>query len=223
MKIVITGVKASGKTTTVQFVQKMVPDVKVLVVGDYFEKLFKQIYGEKAKRELTEEIRREDILEIQKKIAQQLIEDAEGTGNVLIDTNLLFIKSNGFFPGLPQGFLRILNPDVIVVMEVNPESILERRLKDEKRTGVEVTEAGTVAKHRIRHAGKTISEVDTEQEVQRVFALICASLVGCSVKIIDLRFKETEPYEHAKIAAEEIVKIMRTQEFSTDYHGSKRT
>lgn len=59
MKLVITGVKASGKTTTLQLVQKLMPDVKSIIVGDYFANAFRQIYGENAKRELTEEISRE--------------------------------------------------------------------------------------------------------------------------------------------------------------------
>lgn len=209
IKVVITGVKASGKTTTVQFVQKLMPNVRVLVVGDYFQKVFKEVYGDKAKREMTEEIDRESVLHLQKKIAKELVEDAQGAKNALIDTNLLFIRQTGFFPGLTEEFLRILDPDVIAVMEVYPEAILERRLKDEKRNGEEITEVGTIAKQRIRHAGKSIGEVETEQEIQRSFALNCAFLIGCSVKIINLRFKEKESYEHAKVAAEEIVKIMK--------------
>jgi adenylate kinase len=209
MKVVITGVKASGKTTTVQLVQEIMPKVKVLVVGDYFQKTFKEVYGDKAKREMTEEIDRKSVLDLQRKVARQLAEDARGAEDVLIDTNLLFIRQTGFFPGLTEEFLRILDPDVIAVMEVYPEAILERRLKDEKRTGEEITEAGTIAKQRIRHAGKSIGEVETEQETQRSFALNCAFLIGCSVKIINLRFKEKESYEHAKVAAEEIVKIMK--------------
>lgn len=211
MKIVITGVKASGKTTTVQFVQKLMPNIRTLVVGDYFQKVFKEEYGDKAEREMTEEIGRMNILHLQEKIAKQLARDAESARSILIDTNLLFIRQSGFFPGLPEKFLRTLDPDVIAVMEVEPETILERRLKDEKRKGEEVTEVGTVAKHRKRHAGKTIEEVEIEQEIQRAFALNCASLIGCSVKIINLRFKQSEPYEHAKIASEEIIKIIKDQ------------
>jgi adenylate kinase len=158
---------------------------------------------------MTEEIDRKSVLDLQRKVARQLAEDARGAEDVLIDTNLLFIRQTGFFPGLTEEFLRILDPDVIAVMEVYPEAILERRLKDEKRTGEEITEAGTIAKQRIRHAGKSIEEVETEQEIQRSFALNCAFLIGCSVKIINLRFREKESYEHAKVAAEEIVKIMK--------------
>lgn len=205
----ITGVKGCGKTTTVQRVKHKMPNAKILVVGDYFEKAFQELYGKEAKREMSEEIDRETVLNLQRKIAEQLSEDAKGAKNVLIDTNLFFIRQDGFFPGLPEEFLRILNPDVIVVLEVNPNSILERRLTDEKRTGEEITEVGTIAKHRIRHAGKSIEEIEAEQEIQRLFALNCASLIGCSVKIINLRFKERKKFEHAEVAAEEIVKLMK--------------
>lgn len=92
----------------------------------------------------------------------------------------------------------------------NLESILECRLKNEKRKSEEITETGTHVKHRIRHAGKTIDEVETEQEMQRIFALISESLIECSVKIINLKFKEREPFEHAKTASNEIVKRLST-------------
>lgn len=213
MKIVLTGVKASGKTTVVQLVKKLLPEVKVLVVGDYFQRAFKQVYGERAKREMTEEISREEIIELQRRVGEQLVKDSKDAKVVLIDTNLLFIKSTGFFPGLPEEFLRILNPDIIVVMEVHPESILARRLKDEVRIGEEVTEIGTKATSRIRHAGKTVDEIEMEQTIQRIFAVNCASLIGCCVKIINLTFKEKQPYEHAKIAAEEIIKIIEKSSY----------
>jgi len=210
LKLVMTGVKASGKTTTAELVKKLMPDIKIIIVGDYFADAFRHLYGEKAKRELTEEISRKIIIKLQKKIGNQIVGDTKGSKHVLIDTNLFLIKSTGFFPGLPEEFLKILNPDVIVMLEVNPESILERRLKDEKRKSDEITETGTHAKHRIRHAGKTIDEIEIEQEMQRIFALIYASLIGCSVKIINLKFKEREHFEHAKTASKEIVKILST-------------
>ncbi len=211
MKIVVTGVKASGKTTTVQFIKKSNPDIKILTVGDFFERIFKETYGKNVKRELTEEISRSDTLKLTLIVAKQLVEETKGFRNVIIDSNLLFVKPTGFFPGFNRDFLDILNPDVIVVMEVHPQSILERRVKDEKRTVEEVTEIGTIARHRTRHAAQTIDGIKTEQEIQRVFALNCASIIGCSVKIINLLFKEREPYEHTRIASEEIMKILKSQ------------
>jgi len=43
LKLVMTGVKASGKTTTAQLVQKLMPDVKI-IIGDYFADAFRHLY-----------------------------------------------------------------------------------------------------------------------------------------------------------------------------------
>lgn len=209
MKTVVTGVKACGKTTTIQLVQKHIPDIKVFVVGDYFEKVFKQRYGDKAQREMTEEIPRKEAIENQTKVAEMIVKEAKKAKHVLIDTNVLFIGKNGYYPGLPYFMLKILDPDVIAVLDVDPETILERRLRDEKIKSEVITEAGTVAKHRVRHAGKTIEEVELEEELQKKYAVACSELIGCSVKIIDLRFKEKEKFEHAKNAANEIIKMIK--------------
>lgn len=204
MRIVVSGVKGSGKTTTINYVKKKI-DVKVLSFGDYVVKLAEKKYGS-VEREVMEEKSREEHVEIQKMAAKQMKKDMESLKNIIIDTNLFFLKKDGIFPGLPEYVLEILNPDVLVILENDPKDILSRRLRDETKAGIHSIGVG---KTRKRHAGRTIKKIEEELELQKKFAVSCSNYTGCTIKIINLKYKESKPFEHAEKAAEEIVKILQ--------------
>jgi len=142
------------------------------------------------------------------KAAKSIAKESKGSKFVIIDTNLLFKKPIGFFPGLPQDILEIVKPDVIVIMEFNPEDILERRLKDISIKGEKETIFGTISQHREREI-ETKDIIELEQTLQREFLITYTAMTGTILKIINLRFKERYDFEHAETASDEIIKILK--------------
>ena len=193
MKVVVSGVKGAGKSTTIKFVLEKKPDIKVITVGNYFEKAFEKLglkrdQGDKA---ITKEIHKK----LQKEAFNMIVKEMEKYKNVIIDTNLFFTKTEGFFPGLPENVLKKIEPDAIVLMEYKPEFILSRREKDIKAIGRE------------RSASLTLEGIELEQEVQRNYAFVCSELTGCTTMILRRYDPEKYEFEHAKKNAEEILKI----------------
>ncbi len=216
MIVVVSGVKGSGKTTTINYAKEQVSDLKILSYGDYFVKLIQKQFGKVPDREFMEERPRSEHLKMQADAAKLMKKDMKKHKNVIIDTNLFFIKPEGLLPGLPQHVLEILQPDVIVVLEVNPENVLERRLRDERVKGAAAgvlknlgSEATGIGETRKRHAGRTVEDIQKELEYQRLFAFACANQSGCTVKVVDLMYKERFPYDHAKTGSEEIVRLFK--------------
>jgi adenylate kinase len=193
MKVVVSGVKGVGKSTAIKFVLEKRPDIKVITVGNYFEMAYqkfglKRDEGDKSvTKELHKKIQTETFNMIEKEIKKHKY--------VIIDTNLFFTKTEGYFPGLPEFVLKKINPDVIVVMEYKPEFILPRREKDIKTIG------------RQRSASLTLEGIEMEQETQRHYAFVCSGLTGCTVMILRRYEPEKYEFEHNKKNAEEILKL----------------
>jgi adenylate kinase len=195
MKVVVSSVKGGGKSTAIKFVLEKRPDIKVISVGDYFEKAFNKL-GLK-RDEGDKSVSREEHKQIQIKAFNMIQKEIKNHKNVIIDTNLFFTKSEGFFPGLPEFVLKKIDPDAIVVMEYKPEFILPRRQKDIKAIGRE------------RSASLTLEGIEMEQTVQRQYAMDCSELTGCTVKILRRDEPEKYEFEHNKSNAEEILKLFK--------------
>lgn len=193
MKVVISAVKGAGKTTTIKFITEKRNDIEVVRVGDYFEKYYKE---KGLKRDEGDKgVSREEHARIQEEIFDQIAKKIKDYRHVIIDTNLFFSKSEGYFPGLPYNVLTKINPDVIVVMEYRPEDILERRKKDIQKLGRE------------RSASLTIEGIRKEQEIQRMYAFAYSALTGCAVKILERYEPEKFEFQHNKLNAKEILKL----------------
>ncbi len=192
MIIVISGVKGAGKSKVIEFVTKQKP-IKVIKVGDYFEKIFKE-KGLK-RDEADQAIRKQDYVGLQKQAFEQIKNDLEE--NTIIDTNMFLTKPEGFYPGLPTFALDVIKPDIIVLLEYKPEFILQRRQKDIKELG------------RQRSAALDIKGIKLEQEVQRHYAFVCSELTQCTVKIIRRDEPEEQEFDHAKMNADEILKLIK--------------
>ena len=193
MKIVVSAVKGAGKSTAIKFVLEKKPNIKVISVGDYFEKTYKKLglkrdEGDKA-------VDREKHKKIQIKAFDTISKEIKKHKNVIIDTNLFFTKTEGYFPGLPEFVLKKVDPDVIVIMEYKPEFILPRRERDVKLISRE------------RSASLTLEGIKMEQKIQRHYAFACSALTGCTVKILRREEPEKYEFEHNRKNAEEIVKL----------------
>ncbi|MEM5793105.1 MAG: AAA family ATPase [Candidatus Aenigmatarchaeota archaeon] len=193
MKMIISGVKGSGKSTTIKYILEKKPDIKVIRVGDYFEKIFKEM-GLK-RDEGDKKIKREDYVKFHKRVFQEIGKECKKNKDVIIDTNLFFTKPEGYYPGLPMFALQELDVDMIVVLEFNPKFILERRQKDVKEIGRE------------RSAAMDIEGIEKEQDVQRMYAFACSEILSAAVKILRRDKKEKYDFEHAQENAKELLEL----------------
>jgi adenylate kinase len=107
--------------------------------------------------------------------------------NIIIDTHSSISTPAGFLAGLPEWVLRELMPDVIVLVETDPDQILMRRLSDASRVR-DMEGARSIAGH---------------QEFNRAIAAAYAMYTGCTIKIVG---NDNHLLEHA---IDDLVNVLR--------------
>lgn len=206
MRIILLAVPGAGKSSTIQIVQKEIPDVKKVIYGDLMFEVAKEEYGIKDRDDMKKKLSIEDQSKLQERAAERI---AKVPGNVIVDTHGSIKTPMGYWPGLPTNIVTRINPDAIILLEFNPEDIAERKKKDLKIKKPQTTSIGTVREPRPARYIESSKEIGLQQQVNRDFATTAANQVGCPIKIINLRFKEKKEFDHAKKAAEEIIEMLR--------------
>jgi len=87
-------------------------------------------------KDLHRDKMREQSIEAQRKVqelAASEITNRAGQGTVVIDTHMFVRTASGMWAGLPQNVLEKLNPQLLVLVEANPEQIAARRTGDSSR------------------------------------------------------------------------------------------
>ncbi len=191
MKLIVTAVPGSGKTTVLDYVKRKIPAAKVVNEGDMVFDLAAKRFKVKNRDDLRKKLSivQQRLLEaiIAKKIA------AMRDKILLIDSHLSIKTPEGYLPGLPEKAIHEIKPDVIVVLEFNSKDIRKRRIKDKSR-------------HR---DVDSIEEISEQQKINRELAFDAAMLVQATVEIISFPRRQIIPYSHAWFAARKIVKIIK--------------
>lgn len=191
MKIVVASVPGAGKTTVLNFVKKKLPSAKIINVGDLILELAKEKYKIKNRDELRKRLTLEQQRELQEEAYKKI---AEMKGKyIFVDTHLAIKTPKGYFPGISKQTVELIKPEMIIVLEFPPKDILERRLKDKKRVR-EMESEEKIAEH---------------QRINREFAVAAASQVQAAVEIISFEERQRKDFEHAKLAAEKIVDVVK--------------
>lgn len=209
MLFIVAGVPGIGKSTILQLVKKEITQSRVINYGDFMIELAKKTFGIKDRDEVRKKIRSKEYIELQEEAALKIKEISENEKIVFIDTHLSVKKPEGYYPGMPMSVIKILEPSVIFLIEGRPEDILERRLKDSMIEKVEVTKVGTIVKPR---KGRDIEDevsIEMQQQIDRCYAASISEETKIPIKIINLRFPQKEEFEHARIAAKEIVEVVK--------------
>jgi len=191
MKIVVTAVPGSGKTTVLERVKQRMPGVKVVSEGDIVFELAAKRFKIKNRDEL-----RKKLSITQQRLLQSLaIKKIAAMKDkiLLIDSHLSIETPEGYLPGLPEKAIHLIKPDLIVVLEFHPRDILARRKEDKTR----------------RRDKETIQAIEDHQKINREFAFAAATHVQCLVEIISFHRRQIIPYSHAWFAARKIVKILK--------------
>jgi len=206
MKLVLLAVPGSGKGTIISLVKKKLPKLKTVVFGDLMFEIAKKKYKIKNRDEMRKKLSLKAYRKIQEIAAKKIF---KLKGDIIIDTHASIKQPRGYYPGLPSHIIKELKPDVVVLLEFDPEAVAQRREIDRKLKKPTKTSIGTLREPRPIRDVETPEEIELHQQVNRIFAIAAANEVSCPVKIINLRFPEREEFEHAKKASEEIIKILK--------------
>lgn len=167
---VLTGVPGVGATTVAEEANEALEehDADYEVVS--FGTVMLEVARDEGLAEERDEMRKlpsEEQRRVQEQAGERIAERAEDT-NIMVDTHCTIKTPEGYLPGLPEWVLRGLQPDVVVLVEADPDEILFRRLDDETRA----------------RDFESTKELATHQDMNRNAAMSYATLTGATVKII---------------------------------------
>ncbi|MHA1917480.1 MAG: adenylate kinase [Candidatus Ranarchaeia archaeon] len=191
MKLVLTGVPGCGKTTIANLM-KEVQGYHVVNFGSVMFELSQTRFG----LEDRDEMRRVLSPRMYKRIqAEAGLRIGGLEGKVIVDTHASIRTKYGYYPGLPKHVLDGIDPDVIALIEHYPATILTHRKLD--------LESGA----RLGRDKEAERGVQLHQEMNRYFIAAYASMTGCYVALMNLRWTESYPFEHAEKTVEQIIDI----------------
>lgn len=128
LTIILAGIPGSGKSTVLQEAVKLFPKLKVINYGDMMLK-------EASLQHIDKDSLRKLPLHQQQKIGIVAAEKmaTEMPPIVCIDTHAMIKTPFGYCPGIPEEVIKILNPNVIGMIECSASLIYERRKLDKTR------------------------------------------------------------------------------------------
>ncbi|RLG18659.1 hypothetical protein DRN75_01155 [Nanoarchaeota archaeon] len=132
MFVMVVGMSASGKNAVISRAMSRLEGFTHIVYGDYVVKYAKKL-GISGDRD---ELKRVADLKTFKKIQQRAalsIKFRSLGKNVILNTHAVVYKDGNILPGIPYSILRILKPDMIIVIDANERDIMLRRKRDKTR------------------------------------------------------------------------------------------
>lgn len=206
---IVAGVPGVGKTTILQLVKKELHEARIINYGDLMVEIARKKFDITDRDDIRKKLTAGDYTELQKEAALKIKQIAETEKILFIDTHMSVKKPEGYYPGMPSDVVDLLRPAAIFLIEGRPEDILERRLRDSMIEKPEITEVGTLTTPR---RGRDIEDerlIELQQRIDRYYAAAISEKTKIPIKIIDLRFPQKEEFEHAKLAAKEIIEVVR--------------
>jgi len=191
MKLVVAAVPGAGKTTVLKMVKKKFPKAKIVTKGDLIFDFAKKHYDIKDRDQL-----RKKLTMKQQRTSQGWAAKKIGVMKdkiVIIDAHFSIKTPTGYIPGVSTRMARHMKLDGIILLEFRPKDVLQRRKRDKSR-------------HREKESEE---DVEAQQHVNQEFAMAIANEFEIPVDIVNLRYKEKRPFEHAVKAADEVVKIIK--------------
>jgi adenylate kinase len=128
-RAVIVGIPGVGKTTVITRAAELLSKATVVTYGTLmFEEA--QKLGVKDR----DEMRRLPV-EKQRQLQELAARRIAGMESdvVIVDTHLFISTDEGYYPGLPERLLTIMNPTNLIMVAADPAQIAQRRLDDPTR------------------------------------------------------------------------------------------
>ena len=167
-KVVIVGIPGVGKTSLVMRIVELVNDnQKRASVHSYGTVMMDE--AEKTEIADRDNLRRLPVSEqkeLQKQAAKKIAQLTDDV--VFIDTHAFISTKEGFYPGLPNHGIQILEPTHFIAISARPEEIYNRRMKDDTRNRDKIS----------------IEGIKKELAVQDAMLSSCSVLSGSPMKVI---------------------------------------
>ena len=167
-KVVIVGIPGVGKTSLVtRIVELLNGDKQRASVHSYGSVMMDE--AEKTEISDRDNLRRLPVSqqkELQKQAAKKIAELTDDV--VFIDTHAFISTKEGFYPGLPNHVIEILEPTHFIAISARPEEIYNRRMKDDTRNRDKIS----------------IEGIKKELAVQDAMLSSCSVLSGSPMKVI---------------------------------------
>ena len=167
-KVVIVGIPGVGKTSLVTAIVEKLSDTGIAVsVHSYGTLMFEEAksFGVKDRDELRR-LPVEKQKELQKNTAEKISKLTDDV--VFIDTHAFISTKEGFYPGLPNHVIQIIQPTHFIAISARPEEIYNRRMKDETRNRDKIS----------------IESIKKEFAIQDSMLSTCSVLSGSPMKVI---------------------------------------
>ncbi len=167
-KVVIVGIPGVGKTSLVtRIVELLNGDKQRASVHSYGSVMMDEAENNNISdrddlRHLTVSQQKDWQKQAAKKISE-LTDDV-----VFIDTHAFISTKEGFYPGLPNHVIEVLQPTHLIAISARPEEIYNRRMKDDTRNRDKIS----------------IEAIKKELAVQDAMLSSCSVLSGSPMKVI---------------------------------------
>ena len=167
-KVVIVGIPGVGKTSLIAKIAELIKQKnKTVSVHSYGTVMFEEAkkMGIKNRDELrTLPIAKQKELQ---KIAAEMISSLSDDV-IFIDTHAFISTKAGFYPGLPNYVIQIIQPTNFIAITASPVEIHNRRMKDETRERDPIS----------------IEDIKKELAVQDAMLSSCSVFSGSPMKVI---------------------------------------
>ena len=160
------GIPGVGKTTLLTKIVEILKNHKKNVHMVSYGTLMFEVAKE---NDLTnrDELRRLPVSEqqrLQKAAAEKIASHTEEI--IIIDTHAFINSPEGYYPGLPEHVLKIIQPTNFVSVSAKPEEIYNRRMKDTTRNRDKIT----------------LANIKKELDIQSGMISACAVITGAPVR-----------------------------------------
>jgi adenylate kinase len=170
---IVAGIPGVGKTTILQELDNVAREKKVPLKIVNFGNVMNELFKKSGKTIHRDHMRKQDIV-LQSRIQQQaarIIAKTPGKSALVVDTHMFVKTTDGIWPGTPRKVLEALGPDMIILIEADPEEIARRRAADSSRY----------------RDGGTIEDAKADLQWSRYMASANAVLAGVPIQIVHNR------------------------------------
>ena len=167
-KVVMVGIPGVGKTTLLSKMAEIIKNHKKSVSVLSFGTLMFDIAKENGLKD-RDGLRKLPVAEqqkLQKIAAEKIAQHDEDV--VIIDTHAFISSEEGYYPGLPEHVLKIIQPTNFVSVSAKPEEIYNRRMSDDTRNRDKIT----------------LANIKKELDAQSGMISACVVISGSPVKHI---------------------------------------
>ena len=167
-KVVIVGIPGVGKTSLVtRIVELLNGDKQRASVHSYGSVMMNEAENNNiSDRDNLRHLPVSQQKELQKQAAKKISELTDDV--IFIDTHAFISTKEGFYPGLPNHVIQVLEPTHLIAISARPEEIYNRRMKDDTRNRDKIS----------------IEAIKKELAVQDAMLSSCSVLSGSPMKVI---------------------------------------